>query len=96
MHYIYKIYNVLVGCYIALCYNTLKWEPLDSDGLMRRSFFASIRYVLQTTNEPSDVTYNVLVGYYIALCYNTLKGEPLDSDGLITHSCECYVCHQDY
>ena len=33
------IYNVLVGCYIPLCLNTLKGEPLDNEGLMSKSFF---------------------------------------------------------
>ena len=51
------IYNVLVGCYIPLCNNDLKGEPLDNEGVMRKSFRASIRCAcaLQITNEPSHV-----------------------------------------
>ena len=55
-------YNVLVGYYSPLCYNTSKGEP---QGLMRESFCASIRCALKTTKEPSDVSHNVLVGCYI-------------------------------
>ena len=69
-------YNVLVDCYIPLCNNNLKGEPLDKEGVLRKAFLASIRCALQTTNEPSNVTYNVLVGCYIPLCHNTFKGEP--------------------
>ena len=72
-------YNVGVGGYFPLSHNTLKGEPLDNEGLMRKSFFASIRCALRTTNEPLDVIYNVLVGCYIPLCNNDLKGEPLDN-----------------
>ena len=50
---------------------------------MRKSFFASIRCALKTTNEPLDVIYNALVGCYISLCNNDLKGEPLDNEGYI-------------
>ena len=30
-------YNVLVGFYIPLCYNTLKGVPLDNEGLIKYS-----------------------------------------------------------
>ena len=58
------IYNVLVGCYIPLCLNTLKGEP---EGLMRKSFVPVLGVPLKTTNEPLDGIYNVLVGCYIPL-----------------------------
>ena len=38
------IYNVPVGCYVPLCTNDLKGEPLDNEGVMRKSFRASISY----------------------------------------------------
>ena len=47
---------------------------------MGKSFCASIRCALQTTNETSHVAYNVGVGGYIPLSHNTLKGEPLDNE----------------
>ena len=53
---------------------------------MRKSFFASIKCALKTTNEPLDVIYNVLVGCYIPLCNNDLKGEPLDNEGVMRKS----------
>ena len=76
-------YKGLVGGKIPLCHNILKGEPLDNEGLMRKSFFASIRSALKTTNEPLDEIYNVLVGCYIPLCNNDLKGEPLDNEGVM-------------
>ena len=79
-------YKGLVGGKIPLCHNILKGEPLDNEGLIRKSFRASIRCALKTTNEPLDMTYNVMVGCYIPLCHNILKGVPLDNEGLIKYS----------
>ena len=79
-------YKGLVGGKIPLCHNILEGEPLDNEGLMRKSFFASIRCTLKTTNEPLDVIYNVLVGCYIPLCNNDLKREPLDNEEVMRKS----------
>ena len=78
-------YRGRVGCKIPLCHY-IKGEPLDNEGLIRKSFCASFRCALKTTNEPLDVTYNVMVGCYIPLCHNITKGEPLDNEGLIRKS----------
>ena len=41
----------------------------DNKRLIRKTFGASIRGALKTTNMPSEVTYNVLVGCYVPPCY---------------------------
>ena len=58
----------------------------DNERLIRKTFGASIRSALKTTNMPSEVTYNVLVGCNVPPCYIMKKGEPLYNKGLIKNS----------
>ena len=66
-------YKGLVGGKIPLCHNIFKVEPLDIEGLMRKSFLASIRCALKTTNEPLDVNYVYL--YIVVEKWELVKWE---------------------
>ena len=44
-------------------------EPHPKFKLIRKTFGASIRSALKTTNMPSEVTYNVQVGCNVPPCY---------------------------